>query len=696
MRSFLWLASVEPGVPTREEYLHISGPEKVAFYVLMAVSVAILLAQVIRRIALWRSGKPPTWKPDPIGSIAKYVLGQRKVQSSRPKSGAPMHLMIFYGFMALFLATTLLAISSYGYLVGLPRFHQGNYYLLYEATFDALGLLFLVGIVWAGIRRAALIEAERQNPEAKVNPNPLSHRPSDWAVLGLLFVLGLTGYILEAARIAVNPKPWDHYSFVGWTLAAVVPASFGPEGYKAIWWFHAFLVAVLFATLPLMRIKHIVTATLAVAGAKTDPNMGRLVPIRMEEVEETGQIGVNDTKQFTSWHLMSLDACMECGRCTEVCPAHNVGKVLNPKRVVQDTLGAHLAGGSEVIERVTEEALWECTTCNACVEACPVLIKHVDMIVDMRRNLVAEGKLSGSGATLLRQLGSTGNAWGAQSSQREDWMKGLDIPLCRDGKPFEYLFWVGCAGATDPLGMKTTKAFAALLRKANVSFACLGSEESCTGDPARRLGDEFTFQASAEMNLAAFKKYGVKKVVTACPHCLNTLRNEYGDFGDELEVFHHTELLSELVGQGLLRGAQPAAGHVTYHDPCYLARVNNTSDPPRSLVGDDTDFDKNGPALLDEAARPPYPLRVLAEPKQHARKTLCCGAGGGRMWMDEEPDQRPSSRRLDQLVETGAETIAVACPFCRIMLDAGMKQRSDADHIRLVDLAEMMQEANAE
>ena len=694
MRPELWLCRLDTGVPTREEFLHISGPAKVVFYILIFGSLLIAAGLVWQRVQKWKSGQPVTWQKDPVGNVAKYVLAQWKVQSSRPKSGAPMHLMIFYGFFALFIATTLLAVASYGGIVGLPNFHRGNYYLIYEATFDLFGLVFLAGVVWAALRRANLIERERQNPEAKVNPNPVSHRPSDWAVLALLFVLGLTGFVVEAARIAVNPQPWDNYSFVGWALAAVFPASFGPTGYQAIWWFHSFLVAVFFATLPLMRIRHIVTSTLAIAHADPAPNMGRLKPIRMEEVEETGQIGVNDSRQFTNWHLMSLDACMECGRCTEVCPAHNVGKVLNPKAVVQDSLRAHLTAPETVIEKVTEEALWECTTCNACVEACPVLIKHVDMIVDMRRNLVAEGRLVGSGATLLRQLGSTGNAWGAEPSVREDWMKGLDIPLCREGAPFEYLFWVGCAGATDPLGVRTTKAFAGLLKKAGVSFACLGSEEQCTGDPARRLGDEFTFQASAEVNLEAFKRYGVRKVVTACPHCLNTLRNEYGDFGQSLEVFHHTELLADLVAAGRLQAANPVQGSVTYHDPCYLARVNNTSDAPRALVGEETDYDRTGPALLDQAARPPYPLRVLAEPKQHARKTLCCGAGGGRMWMDEEPDQRPSTRRLDQLVETGAETIAVACPFCRIMLDAGLKQRDDADHVRLVDLAEMMQEAN--
>lgn len=293
---------------------------------------------------------------------------------------------------------------------------------------------------------------------------------------------------------------------------------------------------------------------------------------------------------------------------------------------------------------------------------------------------------------MLRQVGSTGNAWGASASSREDWMKGLDIPLARNGQPFEFLFWVGCAGATDPGAIKTTKAVAELLKKAGVSFACLGQEEACTGDPPRRVGDEFTFQTMAEANAETFKRYGVTKVVTPCPHCLNTLKNEYHQFGAELEVFHHTQLLSQLVSQGHLRAASPDPGSVTYHDPCYLARVNGESDAPRSLVGESTHRNTDDPALVHELTKEPDEAGVLAEPAHSGVKTLCCGAGGGRMWMDEEPGKRPSERRVKELLATGAKDIAVACPFCRIMLDASVNQFDE--NVRLIDLAEMLQEAN--
>ncbi|HEY0867461.1 MAG TPA: (Fe-S)-binding protein [Fimbriimonas sp.] len=722
--------------PTRQEFLFFQPWEKALFYLLAAVAVGYMAWQIGQKAKLWRKGRPVEWAQLREGrsywiptrdafrhwarNVGTYVLGQKKVRSSRKTSGAPMHLLIFYGFLALLLATTLLGINTYS-----PwKFHKGAYYLAYEATFDALGLLFVAGVACAIVRRnlalrkdlgqAALPKPEgidrklsqdltasmmrRMEPLKKVlammpglgvqDPAvpvpdysreesqyvkqlhqrrrfPLSHSPGDAFSLWLLLLLGLTGYWLEAARISADPKPWDSYSWVGHAIAQV-QGPLSPSAYKGIWWFHVVLVLVFFAVLPKMRIRHILTAVLAAAGRPEKP-MGQLRPVSMEEVEQTEQVGVKLAQDYSRWHLMSLDACMECGRCTEVCPAWNVGKVLNPKQVVQDIRIANETGIS-VAERVSEEALWQCTTCSACVEACPVLIRHVDLIVDARRNLVSEGALSGTAAVMLRQTASTSHAWGAPASDREKWMEGLEIPLCRDGVEFEYLFWVGCAGATDPGAVKTTKAVAALLKKAGVRFACLGREEACTGDPARRVGEEFLFQEKAMGNAAVFEQYGVKKVVTACPHCFNTFKNEYGDFGAKLEVYHHTQLLDNLVRKGELLAAKRS--DVVYHDPCYLARVNDESEAPRGIV------------------------HGMEEPEHRRHKTLCCGAGGGRMWMEEPADQRPSDRRARELLETGAKTVAVACPFCRIMLDAGLRQVSPQDEIRLVDLAEMLAEAN--
>lgn len=655
--------------------MHLPYWQQVLFYVLTFASIGFMFWSLWVRARTWRKGKPIDWRPQYWRSFLRYVLAQKKVRSSRPRSGAPMHLAIFYGFVALFVATTLLAIASYGPKLGLfPNFHKGTYFLAYEMTFDVLGLLFVVGVGWAIVRRTGF------------RPKSLTSEWKDIWALVLLFLVGSTGYLLEAARMANNPQPFDWSAPAGKAIAGLL-GTVSNGGYVAIWWFHMVWVLAFFASLPYMRIKHIVLAILSASGNPERP-MGRLQPITMEEVEQTGQIGVQFAHEYSRWHLLSTDACMECGRCTEVCPAHGVGKVLNPKQVAQGVLDS-ARSGTAVLDKVTEDAIWACTTCNACVEACPVLIRHVDLIVDVRRNLVAEGKLAGSAANMLRQAGSSSNAWGTPASEREEWMKGLEVPLARERKSFDVLFWVGCAGATDPGAIRTTKAMASLMSKAGVDFACLGQEEACTGDPPRRVGDEFLFQELAQQNVGKFKNYEFKRIVTACPHCFNTLKNEYGDFGGSYEVLHHSQMLAELIDTGKLKSASSAG--VAYHDPCYLARVNDEADAPRKTLGAETHLNSSplgGLTILPMAGS------GLLEPENRAQKTLCCGAGGGRMWMEEPPDQRPVSRRAEELLATGAKTIALGCPFCRIMLDAGIKQATD-EEIRLVDIAEAMQEANA-
>ncbi len=640
--------------------MHQGPAGKVAFYVLVVLSTALLVYGIWGRARYWMRGEKINWKPTPLDwvrNILVFILGQKKVRSSRPRSGAPMHLLIFYGFLALFVATSLLAIASYAPLVGIPNFHRGTYYLYYELTFDALGLLFVVGVSWAIGRRWGF------------RLRQMAHDWRDSWALVLLWLLGVGGYVLAAARIKNNPTEYDHWSFVSNVVAYALPP-INDQAYVAIWWSHVVLFFVFWAMIPHMRLKHIVLAIMTAAG-KPDQPMGELKPVTMEEVEQTERIGVAQAEHYSRWHLMSLDACMGCGRCTEVCPAWNVGKVLNPQQVVAD-IHRSLVTGEGVVPAVSEEALWACTTCNACVEACPVLIRHVDMIVDARRNLVGEGALSGGPAVMLRQTQSTANAWGQQASSREDWMKGLDVPLAREVQEFDVLYWVGCAGATDPGAVRTTKAMAELMNKAGVRYACLGQEEACSGDPARRVGDEFTFQDMAARNVNVFEKYKFKRVVTACPHCFNTLANEYHQFGGKLEVLHHTQLLQELVNAGRLQGADVSGNGVVFHDPCYLGRVNEISDAPRDLV-------RKG---------------SLLEPANRRKKTLCCGAGGGRMWMEEAPDQRPGNRRAEELLATGADTVAIGCPFCRIMLDASIKQITDKE-INIVDMAELLQRANA-
>lgn len=651
--------------------MHIPPWQKALFYVLVFASLGVCFAQVWVRVKLWRKGKPIDWKPDIWRNFVRYVLGQRKVQTSRVRSAAPMHLLIFYGFVALVLATTLLALNTYSPV----KFHKGTYFLIYEVTFDIFGVVLFVGLAWALVRRW------------RFRPRTLTSAPADFWALALLLTLVVTGYLVEAARLSNWPQAWNWASPVANVIAAWLPP-ISNGAYVVIWWFHFFWFLVFLAVLPRLRIRHILLAIFSAGGSPERP-WGRLEPLSLEQVEETGKIGVETAADYSRWHLMSVDACMECGRCTEVCPAYGVGKPLNPKQIALGVRSA-MVDDSPIAQTLGEESIWACTTCNACVEACPVLIRHVDLIVDSRRNLVAEGKLVGTAATMLRQLGSTGNAWGTASSTREDWMKGLDVPLARQKQEFEYLFWVGCAGATDPGAIRTTRAFAEILNKAGVDYACLGVEESCTGDPARRVGEEFLFQDRAVANITFFEKYNVRKIVTTCPHCMNTLRNEYPQFDGTYEVIHHTELIQRLIAERKIAPTSPDG--VVYHDPCYLARINNSSDAPRALLGQNTDYDNPAVPAIAWLEEEPSPS-TLVEPEHFAKKTLCCGAGGGRMWMEEPVDQRPGNRRANELLATGAKTIALACPFCRIMLDASVKQVTN-EEIKIVDLAEMIRDAN--
>lgn len=661
-------------IPTRQEFMHIPEWEQHLFYILVYLSLAVAGIQLLSRARLWMQGKPIDWKPDFFGNIWRYAIGQKKVQGSRHKSGAPMHLLIFYGFLTLFIGTTILAINTYS-----PwKFYYGLFYLIYKITLDTMGIIFMIGVSWAILRRFFY------------KPKAMSHSWTDLGVLVLLLILGATGYLLEGARISNHPEPFNWCSPIG-QVASSILGNITNSQYRFIWWFHAFWVFLFFMTLPQMRIRHIVLAIFSTGGSQ-NLAFGELKPLSLAEVEETGQIGVEKAKEYSKWHLMSLDACMECGRCTEVCPANGTGKVLNPKQVVLDLRGA-MSTGQTVAQSVSEEALWACTTCNACVEACPVLIRHVDMIVDARRNLVAEGKLSGSAATMLRQSASTGNPWNVPSLSREEWMKGLEVPLAREKKEFEVLFWVGCAGATDPGAINTTKSVAYLLKKAGVDYACLGVEEQCTGDPARRIGDEFLFQEQAKGNIRSLDQYNIKKIVTPCPHCFNTFKNEYHQLEGHYEVYHHTQFLSELIRQGKLKSAHPEVGKVTYHDPCYLARINHESNAPRALLGERVEYDGEEADLVKWMTHSAPENKCVVEPTHFGKKTLCCGAGGGRMWMEESSAQRPAGKRIQELLATGATTIATGCPFCKIMLDTSLSENADRK-VELLDVAQILEEAN--
>ena len=371
--------------------------------------------------------------------------------------------------------------------------------------------------------------------------------------------------------------------------------------------------------------------------------------------------------------MLDTFSCTECGRCQDACPAFATGKLLSPKLVIMGLRDQVFSGEESplVPTAVPEESVWDCVTCGACVQACPVSIEHVDHIVDLRRHLVmVEASFPAESEPMLRDVERASNPWGKAQSQRADWANELGVRVLEPGEPApEYLYWVGCASSFDERAQKTAASTAKLLKSAGVDFAILGPRESCTGDPARRIGNEYVYQALAEQNVETLNDAGVKKIVANCPHCFNTLANEYPDFGGRYEVIHHTELLSSLVKAGKLRPNRDQGLKITYHDSCYLARHNDVLAPPRELVS---------------------AVGSAQEMERSGKRTFCCGAGGAHMWMEERA--KPINlERVKEAAGTGAGTLAVACPYCTVMLDDGVQ--STGDELRVVDVATLLVEA---
>ncbi|PYK94850.1 MAG: hypothetical protein DME36_03960 [Verrucomicrobia bacterium] len=648
---------------TREVFGNIAPWMRVVFFVMIAASIGVLVWQVVARLRLWRKGQPGGFERDWrvwIRRFVVYALAQKRVH--RKALGALLHLLLFSGFVVLTIGTTLLAIAYDGPYY----FHHGWYYLIYELTMDVFGVAFIVGCLLAMYRRAF-----QRKPS-------LGHNKSDWWLLGLLLSLGITGFVVEALRMHyTHVQPWvAHWSIVGWLIDATLLRDIDVVTAQTMhlwaWWLHTILVAVFFATIPVNRFLHVITGPLNIA-ARPERPMGKLVPLKMEEVERTGLIGVSEIEHFTRQQLLSLDSCMECGRCEDACPATATGKPLSPKAVVIDLRGLMSRGGELHGQTIRAETLWACTMCQACVQECPVLIGHVDLISDMRRHLVGQGKISGPPARALQQINSQSNPYGRPNSDRLAWAEGLDVPTVESNPDFDYLLWVGCAASFDPRAQKVARATAQLLKEVGLNFAVLGTEERCTGDPARRIGDEFLFQQLAQANVETLTRHKVKKIVTPCPHCYNTFKNEYPHFGGQYEVQHHSTVLAELVGAGRLSNGKGTGNGepITLHDPCYLARVNGEVDATRTVVG----------AARDTQFR---------EMPRCGKKTFCCGAGGGRMWFEEVPSQRVSVLRSQEAIATGARTLATACPFCLNMMTDGMAGTQGGENVKVLDIAELL------
>lgn len=662
---------MEP-VPTREIFWNIPHGTIPLLYALTALALAVFAWGWWRRLRAWSKGRE---KPslDHLGRRLRMLLTQGLGQAKlfRERFGGWMHAGILWGFLVLLYGTTVVALE---YDFGLGIFH-GPFYLFTSFACDVFGLFFLGALVAGGWRRL-LKKPDRLEQKRDI--------VLFWAVLVVIIV---SGFVVEGLRILGTGTPsFEVWSPVGWSLAGLFgSAGLGGEGLRAahrtLWWSHAVLVFGFIAYIPFSMARHMLTAPLNIL-LQPFETPGALRPVTMAEVEATGRFGAGRLEDFTWQELLSLDACTECGRCQDACPAYASDHPLSPKAVVLDlqhhmseTLVAKGAGGEGMHGGVIQpETLWSCVTCRACVEECPVVIDQLDLIVDMRRHLVGEGAVPATARATLMKLTNHGNVYGFPQDERADWAEGLELAGPEEADEEAYLLFVGCVSSFDKRNQKIAKALATVLKAAGVPFFILGPKERCCGDPARRYGDEFLYQQLVEENIKTFERYRVKRVVTHCPHCFNTLKNEYPQFGGTYEVIHHSHLVEKLLKEGRLDLKRTLPQALTYHDSCYLGRHNRTFDAPREAFRAAT----GGP---------------LKEMDKSRDRSFCCGGGGGHMWMELDVEaQRINQLRFRQALEVEAETIGTACPFCVTMLeDAG--KVLDREDVKIKDFVELLSEA---
>jgi Fe-S oxidoreductase len=619
-------------------------------------------------LRLVRMGKPVERSDDVPGRLrneAVIVLGQRKLLQ-RLVPGL-IHAFIFWGFLVLFPTIVMAMIAAVDRDATIPWLGSQGWFAF---LVDLFVVLVLVGVISALCIRKIVRPARFEG----------SHLGEADLILALIAGVVLTLVCWHAARIAAGLNEWP----AGWSpVANGLSHAFGDgEPAERIFvWAHLAVILTFLAYLPYTKHLHIATAAINVYFTRTR-RRGRLEPLRFDLPDDQLRFGAATVADLTWKEIVDGFSCTECGRCQDVCPAYATGKVLSPKLLimgVRDQVYAEgptaLAGGdlTQIAGNgVPVESIWDCVTCGACIEACPVSIEHVDHILDLRRNLVmVDSSFPAEAEPMLRDVERASNPWGKPQTERGTWGEALGVRVLEPGDaPPEVLYWVGCAASFDERARVSAESTAKLLQAAGVDFAILGPRESCTGDPARRMGNEYVFQAFAEQNVATLNEAGVTKIVASCPHCFNTLANEYPDFGGRFEVVHHSELLAELVRDGRLQ-PQPQAREITYHDSCYLARHNDVRTEPRELVA---------------AVGQPV------EMKRSGKQTFCCGAGGAHMWMEERG--RPiNEERVREAAETGAETLAVACPFCTVMLDDGA--RAAAPGLRVADVSTLLAESLA-
>jgi Fe-S oxidoreductase/nitrate reductase gamma subunit len=633
-----------------------------------------------QRVQNWERGQPDnrsTTAKNVKRRMADLRAGVYMQTLLRDPAAGIMHSLIYFPFLILFAVTT---VDEINHLV--PRsakFLHGQVYEGYSAVANAAGILFVIGVTWAVVRRYV------QRPY-RIR---IKSRPEDAVILATLLTIGVTGFTTSALRINLVGRPaFEKWRFIGY------PFSFAFDGlnrhqlsiaHQWSWLVHVLAFAAFIIVVPSTKLRHMFTSPLNMYLRDRERPKGAMKPLPNLTETSLESFGANAIEDFTWKQLLDTDACTVCGRCTSVCPAHATGKPLDPREIVLKVghvMAATHPGGpvspvvgqdpeltvsaDSVFERITPEEIWACTSCKACDEICPVNIEILDKILDMRRYLsLMESNFPTELGTAYRAMENQENPWGLSQAERGDWAKGLpeEVAVVDGRGPFthEYLYWVGCAGSFDDKNKKVAIATAKLLQRAGIDFAILGPSERCTGDPARRSGNEYIFQMLAMQNVETLNGLGVTKIITQCPHCFNTLHNEYPQLGGDYQVVHHSQFLEWLIetGQLDLDGAA-LEERVVYHDSCYLGRHNDIYGAPRRVLGSLKGIE-------------------IVEAPRNGTKGMCCGAGGARMWMEESVGKKVNTERSRELLATGAGRIATACPYCYIMIDDGTKEHGRDD-----------------
>ena len=677
----------------RTVFANIPDVIKVAFYTLLPVMIVYGAWVFSLRMKNWQRGKPDnrsTTSKNAKQRLKDFRAGVYMKTLLREPGAGLMHSMMYFSFVILLGVTTVLEIDHQ--MPTALKFLHGDLYKAYAFVGDAAGLIFTISIVWAILRR--------YGPRAfRPYRIRIKSKPEHAVILGTFLAIGVTGFGAEAYRIALEGNPdYEQWSFIGYPLATLVDGSDSLSGWHQAWWIaHVFSFVGFLILLPITMLRHIFTSPLNMYLSAKDRPKGAMKAMPNLLETEAESFGASTIEDFTWKQLLDTDACTMCGRCTSVCPANATGKPLDPREIVLKT-GEVMArtGTPEVsppisvdaeitvpsnwmFDRVTPEELWACTSCRACDEICPVNIEILDKILDMRRYLsLMESNFPTELGNAYRGMENQMNPWALSQTERADWVVDDSVTVLAGDEPLEaeYLYWVGCAGSFDDKNKAVSQALSKLMNRAGVSYAILGPAENCTGDSARRTGNEYIFQLLAMQNIETLNGMGVKKIITQCPHCFNTLANEYPQLGGHYEVIHHSEFLEQLIEDGDLDMSNASlAERVVYHDACYLGRHNDVYLAPRKVIGS-----LGGVQVL--------------EAENNGTKSMCCGAGGGRFWMEETTGKDVNVERSQQLLATGASRIATACPFCYVMIDDGVKGQGVAEEdVKVADIAIHMLEA---